>query len=132
MARIRWHYCRSGGGVEDVNQLLQERNVMLDELKEQLVKAQNRMKTQVDKHRRGEIVGWRECVPQDPTLQASVLGQKAEPKLSSQYYGPFEVLERIGAVAYRLKLPRVQHPPSFPCVTAEAMHFSHCFESAPA
>ena len=38
--------------VEDVNQLLHERNVMLDELKEQLVKAQNRMKTQVDKHRR--------------------------------------------------------------------------------
>ena len=37
--------------VEDVNQLLHERSVMLNELKEQLVKAQNKMKTQVDKHK---------------------------------------------------------------------------------
>ena len=38
--------------VEDVNQMVQDRNLMLDELKEQLAKAQNRMKVQADKHRR--------------------------------------------------------------------------------
>ena len=38
--------------IEEVNKLIHETNLMLDEIKEQLVKAQNRMKTQVDKHRR--------------------------------------------------------------------------------
>ena len=38
--------------MEDVNQLMQERNFMLDELKEQLAKAQNRMKVQADNHKR--------------------------------------------------------------------------------
>ena len=38
--------------VEVVNKLIHETNLMLDEIKEQLVKAQNRMKTQFDNHRR--------------------------------------------------------------------------------
>ena len=36
----------------EVNQMLQDRNRMLDVLKEQLCLAQNRMKMQADKHRR--------------------------------------------------------------------------------
>ena len=36
----------------EVNQMLEDRNKMLDILKEQLGLAQNRMKMQADKHRR--------------------------------------------------------------------------------
>jgi len=34
-----------------------------------------------------------------------LLMNKISPKLSARYYGPFEILEKIGVVAYCLKLP---------------------------
>ena len=38
--------------VEDVNKMIQDRNHMLDEFKEQLAKVQSRMIVRADKHRR--------------------------------------------------------------------------------
>nr|KYP56041.1 hypothetical protein KK1_002269 [Cajanus cajan] len=64
------------------------------------------MKTQADKHRQdrsfeeGDMV----FLKLKQHRQHSLAARKS-PKLSARYYGPFEVLERIGAVAYRLKLP---------------------------
>lgn len=33
------------------------------------------------------------------------IATRISPKLSARYYGPFEVVERIGEIAYKLKLP---------------------------
>jgi hypothetical protein len=33
------------------------------------------------------------------------LAKRFNQKLSPRYYGPYEILERVGVVAYRLKLP---------------------------
>lgn len=37
-----------------------------------------------------------------PLVQASV-EVRINPKLAPRYYGPYQVIERIGAVAYKLK-----------------------------
>ena len=79
---------------------------MLDELKEQLVKAQNRMKALVDKHRREVelLVGEKVFLKIQP-YDLKSLAERQNQKLSPWYYGPSEVLEKIAEVAYRLKLP---------------------------
>ena len=79
---------------------------MLDELKEQLAYAQNRMKVQADKYRR-ELqldVGEKVYLKIQPyKLQPSA--KRLNQKLSPRFYGPYEVIEKIGPTAYKLQLP---------------------------
>ena len=78
----------------------------MDELKEQLAKAQNRMKVQADKHRRelelevGELV-YLKIQP----YKLKSLAKRHNRKLSPRFYGPYEVIEKVGSAAYKLKLP---------------------------
>ncbi|XP_075645315.1 uncharacterized protein LOC142616324 [Castanea sativa] len=64
------------------------------------------MKLQVDKHRSDrvfEVSDW-VYLRLQPFKQKS-LAHRASHKLSLRFYGPFQVLQRIGAAAYKLQLP---------------------------
>lgn len=92
--------------VEAVQRELQDRDKALQQLREQLLKAQNRMKAQADTHRieRSFEVGEWVFVKIRAHKQQSVV-TRIHAKMAARYFGPYPVVERIGAVAYKLKLP---------------------------
>ncbi len=90
----------------EVKKWAHKREIINRELKDRLQVAQNRMKQQADKHRREKeyTVGSWVYLRLQPYRQVSLATRK-NPKLAARYYGPFEILARIGAVAYKLALP---------------------------
>jgi hypothetical protein len=64
------------------------------------------MKVQADKKRTclEFAVGEQVLLKLQPYVQSSV-ANRPYPKPAFKYYGPYEVLEKIGKVAYKLKLP---------------------------
>lgn len=84
-----------------LDQQLVSRGRILSQLKANLEAAQNRMKVQADKHRvEGEF-----AVGDLVYLRLVPYLHKSFHKLQPRFYGPYEVLERIGQVAYKIKLP---------------------------
>jgi hypothetical protein len=79
---------------------------MTNLLKQHLNRACVRMKAQANKGRseREFVVGDLVFLKLQPYVQSS-LAPHANQKLSFTYFGTFEVLQRVGQVAYRLKLP---------------------------
>lgn len=90
----------------DLASWLKEREIMQQLLHQNLLKAQNKMKQQADKHRtdRQFVVGDKVYLKFQPYIQ-TLLADRSNQILSFHYYGPYEVIERVGEVAYRLKLP---------------------------
>uniref|UniRef100_A0A0A9G1A7 Chromo domain-containing protein n=1 Tax=Arundo donax TaxID=35708 RepID=A0A0A9G1A7_ARUDO len=92
--------------VPAVEQLLRDRDTFLIEIRERLEQAQQHYKSVYDRaHREVEFAPgqwvWLRLFHR-PML--SLLGSQ-KGKLAPKFFGPFQVLQKIGEVAYRLQLP---------------------------
>ncbi|GJX68480.1 hypothetical protein Tco_0304207 [Tanacetum coccineum] len=87
-------------------ELVQETTEKIFQIKERLITARSRQKSYADKRRKPlEFeVGDRVLLKVSPWKGVVRFGKKG--KLAPRYVGPFEIVERVGPVAYRLKLPQ--------------------------
>lgn len=87
-------------------QTLLDRESHLERPKQHLATAQNWMKIQADRNRVDREFQIREHVllKLQPYVQQLVVS-RPYPKLAYKFYGPFQILERIGSATYKLELP---------------------------
>jgi hypothetical protein len=99
--------------MSEADLILRDRQVQLDNIKMHLANAQNRMKLQADRHRSEKefTVGDKVFLKLQPYAQTSVVNRPC-PKLAFKYFGPYEILARVGSRAYKLALPATSaiHP----------------------
>ncbi|XP_061375386.1 uncharacterized protein LOC133317533 [Gastrolobium bilobum] len=99
-------YVSSDTRLEEVDTALMDRQAILQQLLENLIKAQQAMKERADRKRRdvqykvGDLV-W---VHLQPYRQSSV-AERMSNKLCRRYFGPFPIAKKVGQVAYKLELP---------------------------
>jgi hypothetical protein len=90
---------------EAVDEFLMKRKHIFKVIKSNLKSAQHKM-MQLANKKRSEIVfimGYCVYLKFQPHRQAS-LANRVTNKLSTKFYGPYQICERIGVVAYKLEL----------------------------
>ncbi|GJZ42128.1 retrotransposable element Tf2 [Tanacetum coccineum] len=99
-------YVNGDSLVEKVDRTMQAREESLQMVKFYPKRAQNMMVSQANKHKSDRVfeVGMWVYLKLQPHRQVTIR-KEHQHKLSSKYYGPSINLEKIGAVAYKLKLP---------------------------
>lgn len=92
--------------VPDVAALMAERATMWASVRQHLLHAEQRMKSQADKGRseRQFNIGDYVFLRFQPYVQSS-LAPRAHQKLCFKFFGPYKVVDKIGSVAYKLLLP---------------------------
>jgi hypothetical protein len=92
--------------VEAVQRDLIDRDEVLRQLRNQLLRAQEKMKLQADKKRSDKsfVCGEWVFVKLRAYRQQSVVS-RVNAKLAARFYGPYPIVEKVGPVAYKLKLP---------------------------
>ena len=90
----------------DLEQWLQQRAAMVPVIKQHLEHAIQRMTHQANKKRpeRTFQVGDWVYLRLQPYVQQSLMPRSCH-KLSFRYYGPYQVLQKVGNVSYKLQLP---------------------------
>jgi ribosomal protein L21E len=94
----------------DLEQWLKDKDDMTKLIQQQLLRAQQRMKSQADKKRveRSFDVGDEVFMKLQPYVQTSI-ARRSNQKLSYKYFGPYKIIQKVGAVAYKLQLPPESH-----------------------
>jgi hypothetical protein len=85
--------------------MLKEMEQQVTQIKQNLKVAQNRQKSYADQKRTPTEFKTGDHIYLRVRLRKSSLKMRTCAKLSPQYGGPFEVLDRVGPIAYRLALP---------------------------
>ena len=87
-------------------EMIQETTNKISKIRERIKSARDRQKSYVDNRRKplDFNIGDRVLLKVSPWKGVVCFGKKG--KLAPRYVGPFEILERIGLVTYKLKLPQ--------------------------
>jgi len=98
-------YLQGSSSIEAVDTMMDYRQQLIDKLRRNLLKTQEKMKYFADQKHRDVSFHTDQFVyvRMRPYRQKSITN--AYTKLSKHFYGPFHIIERIGQVAYRLELP---------------------------